>query len=123
MTAAAQPDDRPSRATNLLVVQTYIVQERDGQHSYEIHLAPDEESGAKRTVLKTDDENAYALALELEGKANARVSATWIYRRRGSYRYAVLKTLEVEAVDERERDADDGRTYADPRDERDERAR
>jgi hypothetical protein len=27
------------------------------------------------------------------------------------------------AVDERERDDDDGRTYADPRDERDERAR
>jgi hypothetical protein len=74
-------------------------------------------------VLHTTDEQAYQLALELEGKANARVSATWVYRRRGSYRFAVLKTLEVEAVDERERDDDDGRTYADPRDERDERAR
>jgi hypothetical protein len=123
MLTSAQPDDRPSRATNLLVVQTYVVQPFERGTHYEIHLAPDDEPGAHRTVLHTDDVNAYALALELEGKANARVSATWVYRRRGSYRYAVLRTLEVEAVDARERDDDDGRTYADPRDERDERAR
>jgi hypothetical protein len=94
---SAQPDDRIFTAQNILVVQTYVLG-RDAMHAYEIHLASDEESGAKRTVLKTDDENAYALALELEGKANARVSATWIYRRRGSYRYAVLETLEVAAA-------------------------
>jgi hypothetical protein len=94
---SAQPDDRPSRATNLLVVQTYIVQSVKG-YSYEIYLAPDAEDGARLTVLHTTDEQAYQLALELEGKANARVSATWVYRRRGSYRYAVLKTLEAEAA-------------------------
>jgi hypothetical protein len=40
---SAQPDDRPSRATNLLVVQTYIVQSVKG-YSYEIYLAPDAET-------------------------------------------------------------------------------
>jgi hypothetical protein len=95
---AAQPDDRIFTAQNVLVVHTCVVQQRDGSHAYEIHLAPDAEDGARLTVLRTEDEQAYQLALELEGKANARVSATWVYRRRGSYRYAVLATLEVTAA-------------------------
>jgi predicted hotdog family 3-hydroxylacyl-ACP dehydratase len=97
MLTNAQPDDRIFTAQHVLVVHTCVVQQRDGSHAYEIHLAPDAEDGARLTVLRTEDEQAYQLALELEGKANARVSASWYHRRRGSQRFAVLDTLEVAA--------------------------
>jgi hypothetical protein len=95
MTGAAQPSERTCRASRLLVVQTCVVQSRDGLYSYEIHLAPDAEPGAHLTVLRTEDEDVYQLALKVEGKSHARVNATWHYARRGSYRFAVLDSLEM----------------------------
>jgi hypothetical protein len=61
---------------------------------YEIHLAPDAEPGAHRTVLVTRDEVAYQFALALEGKA-ARVNASWHAARQGSRSHSVLDTLEA----------------------------
>jgi hypothetical protein len=95
--SAAQPADRTFTAKHLLVVDTYVVGRlADSSRYFEIHLAPDNEPGAHRTVLVTRDEPAYQLALALEGK-DARVNASWHTRRQGSRRVAVLETLEAPA--------------------------
>jgi hypothetical protein len=80
------------------VINTLVVYPRGEfgyrQPHYEIHLAPDTEPGAHRTVLVTRDEPAYQLALALEGK-DARVNASWHTRRQGSRSHSVLETLEA----------------------------
>lgn len=90
--------DRTFSAKHLLVINTLVVYPR-GEFGYrpphyEIHLAPDAEPGAQKTVLVTRDELAYQFALALEGK-DARVNASWHAARQGSRRYAVLDTLEA----------------------------
>jgi hypothetical protein len=92
---ATQPADRTFTARNVLIVDTKVVGRlADSSRYYEIHLAPDNEPGAHRTVLVTRDEPAYQLALSLEGK-DARVNASWHTKRQGSQRYAILETLEA----------------------------
>jgi hypothetical protein len=91
-----QSAERTFTAKAVLVVDTCVVQPLTGSRYFEIHLAPDNEPGAHRTVLVTRDEPAYQLALALEGKA-ARVNASWHTRRQGSRRVAVLNTLETPA--------------------------
>jgi hypothetical protein len=83
------------RIDSALIVNTLVVPSRTGLY-YEIHLAPDAEPGAQKTVLVTRDEAAYQLALALEGK-DARVNASWHAARQGSRRYAVLDSLEAPA--------------------------
>jgi hypothetical protein len=87
--------DRTFTAKSLLVVDTYVVGRlADSSRYFEIHLAPDAEPGAARTVLVTRDRAAYEFALALEGK-DARVNASWHTRRQGSRRISVLETLEA----------------------------
>jgi hypothetical protein len=86
--------DRTFSAKHVLIVDTCVVQPLTGGRYYEIHLAPDAEPGAQKTVLVTRDEVAYQFALKREGKA-ARVNASWHAARQGSRRYAVLDTLEA----------------------------
>jgi hypothetical protein len=87
--------DRTFTAKAVLVVDTYVVGRlADSSRYFEIHLAPDNEPGAHRTVLVTRDRAAYEFALALEGK-DARVNASWHTRRQGSRRVAVLETLEA----------------------------
>jgi hypothetical protein len=90
-----QPAERTFTAKHVLVVDTCVVhRQSDKTFYYEVHLAPDAEPGAHRTVLVTRDEAAYQFALALEGK-DARVNASWHAARQGSRRYAVLDTLEA----------------------------
>jgi hypothetical protein len=107
--------DRP-----LIVVQTFIVPgpDRLTTSHYEIHLAPDTERNAPRTVLETRDEHAYVLATAAEN-AGCRVTATWHSGTRGGRRVYLLDTLEIVAPNPREKGDDDGVEYADPRDARD----
>jgi hypothetical protein len=52
--------DRTFTAKALLVVNTCVVhRQSDKTFYYEIHLAPDAEPGAQKTVLVTRDEPAY----------------------------------------------------------------
>ena len=84
------------KTANVLVVDTYVVHERRlGQFFYELHLAPDREGDAPRTILVTRNEEAYELALAAEGTP-ARFTATW-HRgtRNGSKPCQVLDRLEL----------------------------
>jgi len=92
-----QPTGRIFTAKGLLVCQTYVVQGRDGRYHYEIHLAPDNEPGAHRTILHTRNEQVYDFALLLEGK-DARVDASWSHAARNGKRICVLERLEAYAA-------------------------
>jgi hypothetical protein len=84
---------------NELVAQTLVVHRRsDDTWHYEIHLAPDLDSNAPRTVLVTKDQAAYDFALAIEGNPAARVTATFHHAKRGSYRFRVLDSIVMGAA-------------------------
>jgi hypothetical protein len=87
--------DRLYIVRNTKVIQTYVVQDRDGRCHYEIHLGPDAERDVPRIVLVTREEQLYELALAVEGNEHARVTASWHFARRGSHRVSVLDVLDV----------------------------
>jgi hypothetical protein len=83
---------------NELVAQTYYVARANGEIYYEIHLSPDLQPGAPRTVLVTKDQAAYDFALAIEGNPAARVTATFHHAKRGSYRFRVLDSIVMGAA-------------------------
>ena len=90
--------DRAVVTRSVLVVQTYVVPGPDRLTTayYEIHLAPDADPNAPRTVLLTKDAVAYEFALAAEGRA-CRLTASWHHARMGTRRVSVLDTLEAGA--------------------------
>jgi hypothetical protein len=91
-------DGRLCTAKHQLVVQTYVVHRGKSEIVYEVHLAPDLDRNAPRTVLITDNEDVYKLALKLEGNPAARVTATFHHAKRGSYRFRVLDSIVMGAA-------------------------
>jgi hypothetical protein len=66
----------PRTTTPLCVVQTYCKFPADGGAVYEVHLASDDEAGARRLTLITPNPDLYAQALAAEGTAQ-RFRARW----------------------------------------------
>lgn len=83
---------------NVLIVDSFVVFSHDklghALYHYEIHLAPDADGDAPRTVLVTRDERNYKTALDAEGTP-ARFTATWHRAARNGKPYQVLDRLQV----------------------------
>lgn len=80
---------------NVLVVDTKVVHERElRQYFYELHLAPDADPDARRTILVTRDEREYKTALAAEGTP-VRFLATWHQGKRNGKPCQVLDKLQV----------------------------